>query len=161
WEGDADWTFGPGSARAEFTQVLDTRLKQGLSDEDLGDARARAWYVSGSWAVTGEKKKRPLKPANDFLQGGVGAIEVVARFERMWFDSLGSGEPYRGSRAEFVLPEGEKVFTIGLNWTLNRFVKLQINGIREDVERDRNPVLPARFPAGAFWNRVVRLQFVL
>ncbi len=161
WEGDADWTFGSGSARAEYTQVLDTRLKQGLSDDDLNDARARAWYVSGSWALTGEKKKRPLKPKNDFLQGGIGAVEVVARFERMWFDSLGTGEAYRSTRAEFVLPEGEKAFTVGVNWTLNRFVKLQINGIREDVDRARNPVLPDTFPPGAFWNRVIRLQFVL
>ena len=161
WEGDADWTFGPASARAEYTLVLDNRLKQGLGDEDLADARYRSWYVSGSWIVTGEDKKRPVRPANDFLQGGVGAIEVVARVERMWFDSLGSGEAYRSPRAEFLLPEGEKAFTIGLNWTLNRFVKLQVNGIREAVERDRNPVLPERFPAGAFWNKVFRLQFVL
>jgi phosphate-selective porin OprO and OprP len=161
WEGDADWTFGAGSARAEYTMVLDNRRKQGLGDEDLPDARYRAWYVSGSWVLTGEDKKRPVKPANDFLQGGVGAIEVVARFERMWFDGLGSGQGYRSPRAEFLLPEGEKAFTIGVNWTLNRFIKLQINGIREDVDRERNPVLPANFPAGAFWNRVLRLQFVL
>jgi phosphate-selective porin len=88
-------------------------------------------------------------------------VEVVARIERLWFDSLGSGEAYRSTRAEFVLPEGEKAFTIGVNWTLNRFVKLQINGIREDVDRDRNPVLPEMFPPGAFWNKVIRLQFVL
>jgi phosphate-selective porin OprO/OprP len=161
FEGDADWTFGSGSARAEYTMVLDTRFKQGLADNDLQDVRARAWYVSGSWAVTGEPKKRPLKPKNDFLQGGIGAVEIVARIERIWFDSLGSGDPYRSTRAEFVLPEGEKAFTVGVNWTLNRFVKVQINGIREDVDRDRNPVLPSTFPPGAFWNKVLRLQFVL
>lgn len=161
WEGDADWTFGSASARAEYTLVLDTRLNQGLADNDLEDARARSWYVSGTWALTGEKKKRPLKPVNDFLQGGIGAVELAVRFERMWFDSLGTGEPYRSSRAEFVLPEGEKAFTIGVNWTLNRFVKVQFNGIREDVNRDRNPVLPEKFPPGAFWDRVIRLQFVL
>ena len=45
------------------------------------------------------------------------------------------------------------------NWpTLNRFIKLQFNGIREHVDDpDRNPV-----PNGAaFWNRVIRLQLVL
>ena len=62
-----------------------------------------------------------------------GAVELAVRFERMWFDSLGTGEPYRSSRAEFVLPEGEKAFTIGVNWTLNRFVKLQANAIREQA----------------------------
>jgi hypothetical protein len=47
--------------------------------------------------------------------------------------------------------------TLGVNWTLNRFVKLQVNGIREHVEDpERNPV-----SNGAFWSRVLRLQFVL
>jgi len=161
FDGDADWTLGSGSARAEYTLVLDTRHQQGLADDDLVDVRARAWYVSGTWVLTGEKKKRPITPAHDFLQGGIGALEVAARYEHMWFDSLGDGEPYRSTRAEFVLSEGERVFTIGVNWTLSRFVKVQINGIREDVDRDRNPVLPERFPAGAFWNRVIRLQLVL
>ncbi len=94
--------------------------------------------------------------------GGWGALEVVARIERLWFDSLGDGEGYRSPRAEFLLPEGEKAFTIGLNWSLNRFMKIQVNGIRESIEqRDRNPVLPEQFPAGSFWNGVLRLQLVL
>jgi phosphate-selective porin len=92
----------------------------------------------------------------------VGSIEVVTRIERMWFDSLGSGQGYRSPRAEFLLPEGEKAFTIGVNWTLNRFMKIQVNGIRESVDqRDRNFLLPEHFPTGAFWDRVVRFQFVL
>src|SRR5206468_3178996 len=72
WEADADWTSGPFSARTEYTWESDDRTGQGLGDEDLPDARARAWYVTGTWVVTGEDKKRPLKPAEDFLQGGWG-----------------------------------------------------------------------------------------
>ena len=162
WEAEADWTFGPGSARAEYTVVLDNRRGQGLHGEDLTDARSRSWYVSGTWLLSGETKKRPVKPAGDFLMGGWGAVEVVARIERLWFDSVGSGQGYRSPRAEFLLPEGEKAFTAGVNWTLNRFIKLQVNGIRESVEqRDRNPVLGERFPKAAFWNGVARLQLVL
>lgn len=165
WEADADWAAGPVGARAEYTIVLDDRLGQGLLDDDLVDARARSWYVSGSWLLTGEEKQRPVKPANDFLQGGVGAVEVVARYERLWFDSVGGGEPYRSSRAESILPAGDRVFTIGANWTLNRFIKLQVNGIREQThgvrehsdETNRNPVQNGT----AFWSRVFRLQLVL
>ena len=159
WEADADWTAGPVSARAEYTVVLDNRLGQGLGGEDLPDARARSWYVSGTWLLTGEDKKRPVKPEQDFLQGGFGALEVAARFERLWFDGLGNGPAYRSPRAEFLLQEGEKAFTIGLNWTLNRFAKLQVNGIREKLE-DPSPALPSNFPTGAFWNKVARVQFV-
>jgi phosphate-selective porin len=118
--------------------------------------------VSGSWLLTSEEKKRPVKPANDLFMGGAGAVEVVARIERLWFDSLGSGDPYRSPRAEFVLPEGEKAFTIGVNWSLNRFMKVQVNGIRESIEqRDLNPVLGELFPKKAYWNGVLRLQLVL
>ena len=102
---------------------------------------------------------RPLKAAAPFAQGGIGAVEVAARYERLWFGSVGGTEPpFRNSRAETILGSGEHALTLGVNWTLNRFVRIQVNGIREHVEDpERNPV-----PNGAaFWSRVIRLQFVL
>ena len=100
-----------------------------------------------------------MKPAEDFLRGGWGAIEVVGRYERLWFDNVGSSaNAYRNPRAEVIVPSGDKALTVGANWTLNRFVKLQINAIREHMEdADRNPVPNT----DAFWSRVFRLQFVL
>jgi hypothetical protein len=78
----------------------------------------------------------------------------------MWFDSSSNGtdEALRNPRAETIFVSGNKALTLGINWTLNRFTKLQVNGIREHVEDpQRNPV-----PNGtAFWSRIVRLQFVL
>ena len=159
WEADADWTAGPASARAEFTWVGDDRNGQGIGSENLTDARARAWYVSGTWVLTGEDKKRPLKAAQPFVQGGIGAIELAARYERIWFDSAqGQDVPSRNPRAETIFPSGDRALTLGVNWTLNRFAKIQFNGIREHVEDPaRNPV-----PNGAaFWSRIIRLQFVL
>jgi phosphate-selective porin len=159
WEIDLDWTVGPASARAEYTLVGDDRLQQGIGDEDLPDARARAWYVSGTWVLTGEDKTRPVKTAEPLFQGGLGSVEVAARYERMWFDSVsGNDVPFRNPRAETIYPGGDRALTLGVSWTLNRFIKLQVNGIREHVEDpDRNPV-----PNGAaFWSRVFRLQFVL
>jgi phosphate-selective porin OprO/OprP len=160
WEADIDWTAGPASARAEYTLVSDDRRQQGIGDQDLPNARSRSWYVSATWVLTGEDKKRPLKAAEPFVQGGIGAIELAIRYERIWFDSapIGLDEPLRNPRAETIFPSGDRALTLGLNWTLNRFTKLQVNGIREHVEDvQRNPV-----PNGAaFWSRVIRLQFVL
>lgn len=160
WETDGDWTTGSFSVRSEFTWVSDDRLGQGIGDEDLPDARARAWYVSGTWVLTGETKQRPVRAAEPFAQGGIGAVELAARYERMWFDStpVGQDAPLRNPRAETILASGDKALTLGLSWTLNRFTKVQVNGIREHVEDpQRNPV-----PNGAaFWSRVIRLQFVL
>jgi phosphate-selective porin OprO/OprP len=159
-EGDVDWTAGPVSARSELTWVSDDRLHQGIAGDDLPDARARAWYVSGTWILTGEQKTRPIKPADDFLHGGLGAIELAGRVERLWFDSAGGTDlPTRANRSETILPSGNQVLTLGVNWTLNRFVKLQFNGIREHVEDSgRNPVSDR---APSFWSRVLRLQLVL
>jgi phosphate-selective porin len=159
WEADVDWTGGPASARAEYTWVTDDRLGQGIGDQDLPDARARAWYVSGTWILTGEDKKRPVRAAHPLFQGGVGAIELAGRYERLWFDSVGGTDvPFRNPRSETIYPSGDRVLTLGVNWTLTRFSKIQFNAIREHIEDpDRNPV-----PNGAaFWNRVLRLQFVL
>jgi phosphate-selective porin OprO/OprP len=160
WEADIDWTAGRASARAEYTLVRDDRLQQSIRDQDLPDARARSWYVSGTWVLTGEDKKRPLKAAEPFLQGGIGAIELAIRYERMWFDSTSELQTtgLRNPRAEKIFPSGDRALTLGINWTLNRFIKIQVNGIREHVEDpQRNPVPNT----DAFWSRVVRLQFVL
>ena len=159
FEGDFDWTVGPASVRAEYTHVLDGREGQGLGDENLSDARSRAWYVSGTWALTGDRKARPFKPTNDFLSGGAGGIEVAARIERLWFDSAGgTGAPSRTPRAEVILPSGNQVLTLGVNWTLNRFWKLQLDAIREHLEDPLVNPVPGQ---DAFWSKVLRFQLVL
>lgn len=161
WEADADWTAGRASARAEYTWVTDSRLQQGVGDEDLPDARARSWYVGGTWILTGERKKRPLSARSEFLRGGPGAVEVAARYERLSFDSARGADvdlPSRTPRAPNILPSGEGALTLGVNWVLNRWIKLQFNGIREHVDDpNRSPVSGG----GAFWSQVARFQIVL
>jgi phosphate-selective porin OprO and OprP len=159
WEADADWIIHRASIRGEFFHVTDTRWGQSFIDGDLPDARYRAWYVVGTWILTGENKQRPVRPQVNLFEGGTGAIELAARIEHMWGDSVGgTDEPFANPRAETILPSGEHALTLGVNWTLNRFMKLQFNAIREHVDDvDRSPV-----PNGAaFWSRIVRLQLVL
>ena len=160
-ETDLDWTVGPASVRAEYTHVLDGREGQGLDNENLPDARSQAWYISGTWSLTGDTKSRPYKAKNDFLQGGIGGVEVAARYERLWFDSvdaLSTGPASRTPRADTVTAAGDRVLTIGVNWTLNRFWKLQLDGIREHLE---NPLVNPVPGQDAFWSRVLRFQLVL
>jgi phosphate-selective porin OprO and OprP len=151
YEIDADWSAGPLGARAEYTQMLDSREGQGLADQDLADARGRGWYASGSWVLTGEEKDRPVEPKRRF-----GAVEAVARIERLWFDSAGGeGTEFRGPRADNILPSGEHVLSLGVNWYITRWVKLQFQTIREQPQDpERSPV-----PEGeAFWSPVFRFQ---
>jgi len=146
WEGDLDWAAGPASLRAEYTRVTDERLGQGYADQDLPDARYQSAYIGGAYVLMGEKKKN-------------GAVEVVARYERVWFESVaGRDEPLRNPRAETIFPGGERVLTLGVNWRLNRYIKLQLSTMRETVsDRDRSPA-----PNGpSFWSRLLRFQFTL
>ena len=156
---DIDWSIGPFGAQAELLQVNDSRDGQGLGDQDLSDVRALSWYVTGSWVLTGEKKAGGVVPRKGLLMGGAGAVEVAARYDQLKFDSrLGVDPPFRNSRAETILPSGDRVWTVGLNWYVNRWGKIQINGIREHAtDPERSPTLDG----SAFWSKIVRFQLEL
>lgn len=159
-EGDLDWMKGPFTLRGEYTWVSDDRKKQGFGDDNLPQARYRAWYASGGWVITGEKKNRPVEPREGGIPlGGPGAIELVARVERIRFGSVaGVDQPFRNPRAETILPVTNRVETYGINWFINRWVKLQGDLIREQIDdAERSPLLSS----APFWSQVVRLQIVL
>jgi phosphate-selective porin OprO/OprP len=157
---DVEWSFRSVGARAEYIVVTDERKGQGLRGDDLNSARARSYYVTGSWVVTGDRKERPLEPRQPLFFGGAGAVEVVARYDRLWFDSKKTGEPaFSNSRAEVILPNGDKVWTLGLNWYVNRWVKLQLNGIHEEIQDfGRTPLLDG---GTKFWSTLFGAQLVL
>jgi phosphate-selective porin len=159
YEVDAEWRWESLGARAEYLEARDSRKGQGLLDDDLPPARARAWYVSGAWVLTGEEKNWPVTPRAELTRGGMGAVEVVGRYERLWFDSVGgTDEPFRHPRAETILSNGNRALTAGVNWYLNRWVRLQLHTIREqlhDVERHSRP------DGAAFWSTIFRLNCVL
>lgn len=157
--GDFDWTISRASLRGEYTHVVDARQDQSYTNTDLPNARYRSWYLAGTWILTGEDKARPIRPAAPLFGGGIGAVEVVGRIERLWGDSVGgSDDPFANPRAETIAPSGDHALTLGVNWMINRFAKVQFNAVREHVEDpDRSPV-----PNGAaFWSRILRLQLLL
>jgi phosphate-selective porin len=153
-EGDLEFMGGPFSTRAEYLWLSDDRLEQGFGADDLPQARARAWYVSGAAVVTGERKNRPVEPKHWF-----GAIEVAGRIERLRFGGEpGDDIPFRNPRAINILPVANQAATVGINWFITRWVKLQVNAIREQIDdEERNPVADG----AAFWSRIFRLQLVL
>jgi len=56
-----EWTPGPASLKAEWMQAREQRKEQSNRDEDLSDFISEAWYVTGTWFVTGEKKDNNSK----------------------------------------------------------------------------------------------------
>jgi phosphate-selective porin len=92
--------------------------------------------VQGSWVITTEPKGRPTEPRKGGLGlGGYGALELALRFDKMGFDGdAGQDPPFRNSRAETVFPNSDRVWTAGLTYWANRWVKIQLNAIHENIE---------------------------
>ena len=147
---------GPASIKAEWIRVETERKGESVENTDLSPLVGQGWYVSGTYAVTGEKKSRVQRPNKPFLQGGAGAIELAARVESLEFKSgNGSEPPSHSARAEVVAPNRDQVFTFGVNWYVNRFVKIQANFIREQLDDASQGPAP---PRTTFTTKAVRFQ---
>jgi phosphate-selective porin OprO/OprP len=154
------WRPGPFSIKSEYMRVTDERRGQSVDDTDLSPAVADGWYVSGTWAVTGEAKAEGLDlPRKPLLRGGVGAIELAARVERLSFGSAASGESAsEGPRAEVIAGNSDRVETFGANWYPSRFLKIQFNILRDTLRDPSQGPLPDKT---GYWSRVLRFQLAL
>jgi phosphate-selective porin len=157
---EARWRPGPASIKAEYIRVSTERLDESVEDTDLPPLVANGWYLSGTWALTGEKKAQGLTaPRHPVLRGGWGAIELAARVEALTFGTVDGNELASTSpRADVVLGNADHASTLGVNWYPVRHLKLQLNLIHErifDPSRGPAPANPA------FWSRVLRFQLDL
>ena len=156
---EGEWNPGRFGFRAEYMRSADDRDGQGLGDVDLSDLVTRGWYGSATWVLTGERKADGIRPRRPLFQGGFGALEVGTRFEELSFGSAEQeGPAFRNPRAEHIAENRDRVWTTGVSWYPNRWVKIQANGIRErllDEERTPDP------PRHTFWSAVLRIQVVL
>lgn len=153
------WRPGPFSLASEYMRVTTERRGQSLDNADLSPLLASGWYASASWVITGEDKAGGLdRPARPVHRGGPGAIELAARAEGLTFRSVATGTPTSSPRADVIAPNTDRAVTLGLNWYLNRYVKLQANLVREWIADPSRGPLPAQ---RTFWSRVLQLQFTL
>jgi phosphate-selective porin OprO/OprP len=135
---DLSWTPGPFSLKSELIRLEDERRGQGLIGDDLPSIVSNGWYVSGSWLATGERKTARVEPRRPLFQGGVGAIELAARYEQLGFGSpsadggLEDVAPALHPRAARLTSVRDHLVSVGVNWYLNRWVRVQVNAIRED-----------------------------
>src|SRR5205814_3553677 len=126
---------GPSSVKWEYGRSNQQRKRRGILDDDISDFVSSGWYLSGTWAITGEPKDGDIEPRTPLFQGGFGAVEVAARFERMSFDSaLKQGTPFLNPRADPLLGNSESILTLGVNWYVNKWGKVVVNGMRESFE---------------------------
>jgi phosphate-selective porin len=126
--------------------VSDERRGQSVENADLSPLVAQGWYLSATYALTGKRNR-------------FGVVEMASRYETLSFGSNGvAGEPSTSTRADVVAGNTDRAVTFGVNWQLNRWVKVQANLVREDIERPSIGPSPDR---AAFWSRVFRLQLTM
>jgi phosphate-selective porin len=154
------WRPGPASVKAEYARVSTERREQSVDDADLSDLVANAWYVSGTYLLTGERKTAGADtPRRPLFRGGYGAVEVAGRIERL---SLGSGAtgdlPSISPRADVVSGNADRVLTLGVNWHPIRGVKVQGNVVNESIADPSRGPLPVK---SRYWSQLLRVQLAI
>jgi phosphate-selective porin OprO/OprP len=155
---EVSYTPGPVGLSAEWMQAREERKNQGLGDVDLSDVITTGWYAAGTWLLTGEDKEDFNNPRRSLFAGGLGAVELGVRYEELWFESAEKiGPAFTNPRAEHILGNTNAVWTFGLNWFVNRWVRATVNAIHEEIEDpERAPIVGT----SEYWSTVWRLQVV-
>lgn len=119
---------GPFSIQSEYLRTFINR------NNGRDDLQFDGWYTYGSWFMTGESRKyNPksgkfghIKPKHkfDLNNGGLGAIEVAARYSEVNLND----QRISGGRESDV--------TLGVNWYLNSYIRLMANYVF--VQTDNN-----------------------
>ena len=153
-----EWSYTPGPLgfTSEWMQAREQRKNQGLGDLDLSDLVTTGWYASATWLITGEKKEDFDHPRHPLFTEGVGAIEVGARYEELSFASAEHvGPAFTNPRAENILGNSDRIWTLGVNYFPNRWVRLVVNGIHEQI---KDPKRAPKRGVTDYWSGVFRLQ---
>ena len=130
----------------------------GFGGADLPGVAARAWYVAGTWALTGERKHGRLEPAHDLFRSGYGAIELALRTEALRFEAANTSDGLSGYPViPTVAANADHATTVGVNWDMNHYLKLESDLVLEAIDD------PSRSPSpgngGRFITTVFLLQF--
>ena len=151
------WQPGPFSLKSEWVHVSEPRHSQSIRGNDLPAKISRGWYVTAAWTITGESTDGGVEPRRPFPSKGPGAIQIATRYEQLRFGSAEHfGTPFSSPRASNIRANSDRAWTTGINWYLNHFTKVQVNGIHETIEDlDRSPI-PGR---NEYWMGMLRLQF--
>jgi phosphate-selective porin OprO/OprP len=113
------------------------------------DPRFDAFYVQGSWLLTGESRRynaangsfqtpRPFVPVS--WPSGFGAWELAVRFSHTDLD-YHAGNSGTAAGLDAIRGGVQDIWTIGLNWYLNANFRMSFNYYHVDVDR-LNPAGP-------------------
>ncbi len=142
---EARWQPGRVSVQSEYIRLTDERRGQSVEGGDLSPLVAQGWYVSGTYGMTRKRNRW-------------GRVEAAVRYEILSFGSTSHEARSTSVRADAVLGNSDRVTTLGANWHVNKWVKVQANLIREEIGLPSMGPMPGR---AGFWGRAFRLQLTL
>lgn len=141
------WRVGRLSLKGELIRQADAREGEAVTGDALSDLLVRGGYFSGLWRLAGATS-RPRR-----------AVDLALRFDRLAFGGgSAADEPSLSPRTEHVAPLLQDTWTLGANWLVNRWVKVQFN---ETHESFADPRKVRQSVPGASWRSVLRLQFAM
>jgi phosphate-selective porin OprO/OprP len=135
WGTEAALVLGSFSLQGEYI-ATDVDAPTGIADYDFD-----GYYAQASYILTGENrgykdgsgsfdKIKPKNPFKGFGKGGKGAWEIAARYSNLNLDD----GLIRGGEIDNV--------SLGLNWYINTNLRLALNYIHGEVERDVDTFIP-------------------
>ncbi len=158
--GDLAFLRGPFGIKGEYLEQREERRGQGPTFEDLPAVKGSGWAASATWLVTGEKKKRTIRPDRPVFHGP-GAVELGFRYDEVRYDDVGPDTGFAGvgDRSRNVRLAAERCLTAGISWWPRAFLRIEGNLARESFE---DPLLaPEPGREGNYLSVIVRFQIEL
>lgn len=128
---ELEWYFNQFKLTSEYLVLKRKHVMTGAIDRPV---TTRAWYVTGSYLLTGENaianKAVVAKEPFSKSTGGAGAWELVARYEGLDTSAAAFDDGVVSGAKDLTSA------TLGLNWWPNKHVRGAINFVRTDFGED-------------------------
>jgi phosphate-selective porin OprO and OprP len=155
---EVSWAHGPASLSGEWMRVSDQRLDMGPAGEALPVLSATGWYVAATWVLTGERKDGRVNPEHSLFGDGRGALELIARVERLSFAADSAAAAVVSPLVATPPANADRAATVGLAWYLSRHLKVTGSAVFESIADAHRSPRPGN---GRVPTAVVQLQAAL
>jgi phosphate-selective porin OprO/OprP len=155
---EASWAHGPASLSGEWMRVSDQRLDMGPASEALPGLSATGWYIAATWVLTGERKDGRVNPEHSLFGDGHGALELIARIERLSFAADSAAAAVASPLVATPSANADRAATVGLAWYLTRHLKITGSAVFESIADAQRSPRPGN---GRVPTAVVQLQAAL
>jgi len=148
--------YGPLSLLGEYT-ISDQQVSRSSGTPASADLQNTAWEISAGWVLTGESASyNGLTPQHSFnpTLGQWGAWQIVARYANLDLDNAAFKGPTTFAAAGSA--SAAQAWSIGLNWYLNRDIRLNTSYSRTTFNRGgtATPTAATAQPENVLFTRI-------